>query len=133
MIDKRQVGEALEEKLEKVRDRIAELTKELDAFQTDINENNNKAQAQSELELMKSFIRTVSKEVIDALKVLIKIRNKYPMFRLKTKEELKRDIQSKMVELYQERQRLSVEYREKVKKIDVELSKLDYRLMNGEY
>lgn len=53
--------------------------------------------------------------------------------RLKTKEELKRDIQSKMVELYQERQRLSVEYREKVKKIDVELSELDYRLMSGEY
>ena len=36
--------------------------------------------------------------------------------RLKTKEELKKDIQSKMVDLYQERQRLSVEYREKVKK-----------------
>lgn len=53
--------------------------------------------------------------------------------RLKTKEELKRDIQSKMVELYQERQRLSVEYREKVKKIDAELSELDYRLMSGEY
>ena len=53
--------------------------------------------------------------------------------RLKTKEELKRDIQSKMVELYQERQRLSVEYKEKVKKIDAELSKLDYRLMSGEY
>ena len=53
--------------------------------------------------------------------------------RLKTKEELKRDIQSKMVELYQERQRLSVEYREKVKKIDIELSELDYRLMSGEY
>ena len=53
--------------------------------------------------------------------------------RLKTKEELKRDIQSKMVELYQERQRLSVEYREKVKKIDVEISELDYRLMSGEY
>lgn len=53
--------------------------------------------------------------------------------RLKTKEELKRDMQSKMVELYQERKRLSVEYREKVKKIDAELSKLDYRLMSGEY
>ena len=53
--------------------------------------------------------------------------------RLKTKEELKRDMQSKMVELYQERQRLSVEYREKVKKIDAELSELDYRLMSGEY
>ena len=53
--------------------------------------------------------------------------------RLKTKEELKRDIQSKMVELYQERQRLSVEYRSKVKKIDAELSELDYRLMSGEY
>ena len=53
--------------------------------------------------------------------------------RLKTKEELKRDIQSKMVELYQERQRLSVEYREKVKKIDIELSELDYRLMSGKY
>lgn len=53
--------------------------------------------------------------------------------RLKTKEELKRDIQSKMVELYQERQRLSVEYREKVNKIDVELSELDYKLMSGEY
>ena len=53
--------------------------------------------------------------------------------RLKTKEELKRDMQSKMVELYQERQRLSVEYRSKVKKIDAELSELDYRLMSGEY
>ena len=52
---------------------------------------------------------------------------------MKTKEELKRDMQSKMVELYQERQRLSVEYREKVKKIDAELSELDYRLMSGEY
>ena len=53
--------------------------------------------------------------------------------RLKTKEEVKISIQSKMVELYQERQRLSVEYREKVKKIDAELSELDYRLMSGEY
>lgn len=53
--------------------------------------------------------------------------------RLKTKEELKRDIQSEMVELYQKRQRLSVEYREKVKKIDIELSELNYRLMSGEY
>ena len=56
-----------------------------------------------------------------------------PLVRLKTKEELKKDIQSKMVELYQERQRLSIEYREKVKKIDAELSELDYRLMSGEY
>ena len=32
------------------------------------------------------------KEVIDALKVLIKIRNKYPMFRLKTKEEVKHQV-----------------------------------------
>ena len=51
----------------------------------------------------------------------------------KTKEEIKKDIQSKMVDLYQERQRLSVEYREKVKKIDDELSELDYKLMSGEY
>ena len=56
-----------------------------------------------------------------------------PLVRLKTKEELKKDIQSKMVELYQERQMLSVEYREKVKKIDIELSELDYKLMSGEY
>ena len=56
-----------------------------------------------------------------------------PLVRLKTKEELKKDIQSKMVELYQKRQMLSVEYREKVKKIDAELSELDYRLMSGEY
>ena len=53
--------------------------------------------------------------------------------RLKTKEEIKEDIQSKMVDLYQERQRLSIEYREKVKKIDDELSELDYKLMSGEY
>ena len=58
---------------------------------------------------------------------------KEPLCRLKTKEELKKDIQSKMVELYQERQKLSVEYREKVKKIDIELSELDYKLMSGEY
>lgn len=56
-----------------------------------------------------------------------------PLVRVKTKEELKKDIQSKMVELYQERQKLSVEYREKVKKIDIELSELDYKLMSGEY
>lgn len=53
--------------------------------------------------------------------------------RLKTKEEVKISIQSKMVELYQERQRLTVEYREKIKKIDNELSKLDYKLIRGEY
>ena len=58
---------------------------------------------------------------------------KEPLCKLKTKEELKKDIQSKMVELYQERQKLSVEYREKVKKIDIELSELDYKLMSGEY
>ena len=56
-----------------------------------------------------------------------------PLVRLKTKEELKKDIQSKMVELYQERQKLSVEYREKVRRIDIELSELDYKLMSGEY
>ena len=56
-----------------------------------------------------------------------------PLCRLKTKEELKKDIQSKMAELYQERRRLSVEYREKVKKIDAELSELDYRIMSGKY
>ena len=53
--------------------------------------------------------------------------------KLKTKEEIKKDIQRKMVDLYQERQRLSIEYREKVKKIDAELSELDYKLMSGEY
>ena len=58
---------------------------------------------------------------------------KEPLCRLKTKEELKKDIQSKMFKLYQERQKLSVEYREKVKKIDIELSELDYKLMSGEY
>ena len=58
---------------------------------------------------------------------------KEPLCKLKTKEELKKDTQSKMVELYQERQRLSIEYREKVKKIDAELSELDYKLMSGEY
>ena len=58
---------------------------------------------------------------------------KTPLCRLKTKEEIKKDIQSKMVDLYQERQRLSVEYREKVKKIDDELSELDYKLMSGKY
>ena len=58
---------------------------------------------------------------------------KEPLCRLKTKEELKTDIQSKMFKLYQERQKLSVEYREKVKKIDIELSELDYKLMSGEY
>ena len=58
---------------------------------------------------------------------------KEPLCKLKTKEEIKKDIQSKMVDLYQERQRLSVEYREKVKKIDDELSELDYKLMSGEY
>ena len=58
---------------------------------------------------------------------------KEPLCKLKTKEELKKDIQSKIVELYQERQKLSVEYREKVKKIDIELSELDYKLMSGEY
>ena len=58
---------------------------------------------------------------------------KEPLCKLKTKKELKKDIQSKMVELYQERQKLSVEYKEKVKKIDIELSELDYKLMSGEY
>ena len=58
---------------------------------------------------------------------------KEPLVRLKTKEELKKDIQSKMVELYQERQKLSVEYREKIRRIDIELSELDYKLMSGEY
>jgi ribosomal protein L29 len=58
---------------------------------------------------------------------------KESLCRLKTKEELKKDIQSKMVELYQERQKISVEYREKVKKIDIELSELDYKLMSGKY
>ena len=53
--------------------------------------------------------------------------------RLKTKEELREDIQRKMVQLYQEKQRLTIEYREKMKKIDSELAELDYKLMSGNY
>lgn len=53
--------------------------------------------------------------------------------RLMTKEELREDIQREMVQLYQEKQRLTIEYREKMKKIDSELAELDYKLMSGNY
>ena len=52
---------------------------------------------------------------------------------LKTKSEIKQDIQNRMFELYRERQALSAQYRENIKRIDDELADLDYKLLSGSY
>ena len=52
---------------------------------------------------------------------------------LKTKEERRQNIQENMVWLLTERQRLTIEYRQKVKEIDDKYSELDYKLMSGNY
>ena len=52
---------------------------------------------------------------------------------LKTKEERRQNIQENMVLLLTERQRLTIEYRQKVKEIDDKYSELDYKLMSGNY
>jgi hypothetical protein len=52
---------------------------------------------------------------------------------LKTKDERKRDIQADMVWLMTERQRLTIEYQQKVKQIDDKYNELDYKLMSGNY
>ena len=52
---------------------------------------------------------------------------------LKTKEERRQNIQENMVYLLTERQRLTIEYRQKVKEIDDKYSELDYKLMSGNY
>ena len=52
---------------------------------------------------------------------------------LKTKEEKKKDIQNEMVWLLAERQRLTIEYREKIRQLDDKYDKLDYKLMSGNY
>lgn len=52
---------------------------------------------------------------------------------LKTKDERKRDIQADMFGLMTERQRLTIEYQQKVKQIDDKYNELDYKLMSGNY
>lgn len=52
---------------------------------------------------------------------------------LKTKEERKKDIQERMVHCMTEKQKLTMEYRQAIKKLDDEYGELDYKLMSRNY
>ena len=52
---------------------------------------------------------------------------------LKTKEERKKDLQAEMLRCLTERQRLTIEYQQKVKQLDNKYSELDHKLMSGNY
>lgn len=52
---------------------------------------------------------------------------------LKTKEERRKDIQGEMVRCMAEKQKLTIEFRQRIKSIDDKYNELDYKLMTGNY